>query len=206
MIIEVDEYKKFIAGYDPKKSADFHKESGKLADKHFIDCLKSRKYRRVIFMSGGTASGKTEFAFSYLNKKDQLVYDGTLKDFNGFEIKLQKIKRYGKNNPKIKVILVIPQDWIKAFGAFLKRERIMPPNVFFETQIKSKLAIAKILKETNIRVEIYVSDVKDGTDKLGYRRIKISPSRKSTAKRLIEIAKYLKDIAIENGFEISVNI
>lgn len=123
MIIEVDGYKNKIVGYDPKKSEDFHQKSGKLADRDFVNCLKSRKYKRIIFMAGGTASGKTEFAHSYLVKKDQLVYSGTLKDFNGFKIKLQKIKRYDKNNSSVKVILIIPRDWIKAFEAFLKREK-----------------------------------------------------------------------------------
>jgi hypothetical protein len=206
MIIEVDEYKAKIPGYDPKKSEDFHIESAQLANKDFIDQLKSQKYKRIILMAGGTASGKTEFAFSYLNKKDQLVYDGTLKDFNGFNVKSQKVQRYSKNDPKIKIVLVIPQDWIKAFEAFLKRDRVMRPQVFFETQIKSKLTVAKILMETKTRVEIYVSDVKEGTDKLGYRRIKMSLGRKATAKRLIDIAKYLNDIAKQNGFEIDINV
>lgn len=48
-------------------------------------------------MAGGTASGKTEFASSYLIHKDQLVYDGTLKSFDGFKIKLERIERYDKN-------------------------------------------------------------------------------------------------------------
>lgn len=91
MIIEVDEYKKRVLGYNPEKSEDFHRESARLADKDFVDCLRSRKYKRIIFMAGGTASGKSEFAYSYLTKKDQLVYDGTLKDFDGFKIKLKKL-------------------------------------------------------------------------------------------------------------------
>ncbi len=66
MIIEVDEYKKKISGYDPKKSELFHSQSAKLADKDFILALKSKKYKRIIFMAGGTASGKTEYAVSYL--------------------------------------------------------------------------------------------------------------------------------------------
>jgi len=203
MIIEVDEYKNLVPGYNPKKSEDFHVDSARLADKHFTDCLKSGKYKKVVLMAGGTASGKTEFAFSYLDKKDQVVYDGTLKGFEGFKIKLQRIERHSKNKPKIKVVLIIPQDWTKAFGAFMKRDRIMRPIVFFETQIKSKITVAKILNETKTKVEIYVSDVKDDTNKLSYRKIKMVKGRKNTAKSLLEVAKYMQKIALENGFEIS---
>lgn len=205
MIIEVDEYKNKISGYTPEKSESFHLESAKLADKDFVDCLKSRKYKRVIFMSGGTASGKTEFAHSYLTKKDQLVYDGTLKDFGGFNIKLQKIERYDKNDSRIKVVLIIPKDWVKAFEAFLKRERKMRPVTFFDTHIRSKLAVARILNETRTRIEIYVSEVKDGTDKLSYIRLNMSKGRKSMAKNLVEVARYMHKIASENGIEINID-
>lgn len=205
MIIEVDEYKKKVLGYNPEKSEDFHRESARLADKDFVDCLRSQKYKRIIFMAGGTASGKSEFAHSYLAKKDQLVYDGTLKDFNGFKIKLQKIERYDKNDSRVKVVLIIPKDWVKAFGAFLKRERKMRPVTFFDTHIRSKLAVARILKETKTRVEIYVSDVKDDTDKLKYIRLKVLKGRKSMAKSLIATAQHMHKIASENGIEINAD-
>ena len=202
MIIEVDEYKKKVEGYDANRSEDFHFESAKLADKDFIDCLKSKKYRRIIFMAGGTASGKTEFASSYLTNKDQLVYDGTLKDFSGFKIKLQKIERYDKNTSKVKVVLIIPLDWVQSFEAFLKRERKMKNITFFETQIRSKLSVAKILRDTKVRVEIYVSRYEEGKDRLGFIKIK-GIDRKKKAHQLEMIAVSMKNIAVENGFEIS---
>ncbi len=205
MLIEVDEYKKKIPEYNPDKSELFHRESARLADKDFTQYLKSQKYRQVILMAGGTASGKTEFAVSYLTKKDQLVYDGTLKDFTGFEIKQQRAERYGRPDQKIKVILIIPKDWIKAFEAFLKRERKMKPEVFFDTHIKSRLTVAKILRDTKTKVEIYVSDVKDGTDKLDYIKFDVSKARKSIAKNLIELAEQLQSIASENGIEINTH-
>lgn len=205
MIIEVDKYKNKVSGYTPERSEDFHRESAKLADKDFIDCLRSQKYKRIIFMSGGTASGKTEFAHSYLNKKDQLVYDGTLKDFDGFKIKLQKIKRYDKNNTRVKVVLIIPKDWVRAFEAFLKRERKMRPVTFFDTHTRSKLTVARILNETKTRVEIYVSEVKDGTDRLSYLRLAMPKGRKRMANDLVAVARQMHEIARINSFEINVN-
>lgn len=204
MIIEVDEYKKKVPGYKPEKSEDFHRESARLADKDFVTCLRSQKYKRIIFMAGGAASGKSEFAHSYLTQKDQLVYDGTLKDFDGFKIKLQKIERYDKNNSRVKVVLIIPKDWVKAFEAFLKRERKMKNVTFFDTHIRSRIAVARILNETKARVEIYVSEVKDGTDKLSYIRLNASQGRKLMSKNLVATARYMHEIATENSIEVNV--
>ena len=202
MIIEVDEYKKKVVGYDANKSEEFHLESAKLADKDFTNCLKSKKYRRIIFMAGGTASGKSEFASSYLIHKDQLVYDGTLKSFDGFKIKLERIERYDKNNSKIKVVLILPADWVKAFQVFLKRERKMKSEIFFETHVKSKLTVARVLRETKIRVEIYVSSYEEGKDKLGFMRIKII-NRVKTSVALQKTAEVMEKNAQYNGFDIN---
>lgn len=202
MIIEVDEYKKQVVGYDANKSEEFHFESAKLADKDFTNCLKSKKYARIIFMAGGTASGKTEFASSYLIYKDQLVYDGTLKSFDGFNIKLERIERYDKNNSKIKVVLILPVDWVKAFQVFLKRERKMKNETFFETHIKSKLTVARILRETKIRVEIYISNYEEGKDKLGFTRVRII-DRVKTSVALQKTAEVMEKNALHNGFDIN---
>lgn len=118
MIIEVDKYKENIPGYKPSESELFHIQSAKLADKAFEDALKTRKYKQIIFMAGGTASGKTEFARYYLTKQSQLVYDGTFKNTNGFEIKCKKIKKILENHYTIKIVLIIPENWKEAFSVF----------------------------------------------------------------------------------------
>lgn len=206
MIIEVDEYKKKIPGYNPEKSELVHSESAKLANKDFDIALKSQKYKRIIFMAGGTASGKTEFAFSYLNKKDQLVYDGTLKTFDGFQVKLKNIQRYTKNNPKIKVVLILPEDITKSFAAFLKRDRKMENVTFFNTHILSKISISKILINSNIRVEIYISRVLSGSNKLDFIRLPIGKiGRKKLANSLILIAEILHRKADDLGLDLEIN-
>jgi adenosyl cobinamide kinase/adenosyl cobinamide phosphate guanylyltransferase len=205
MIIEVDKYKDVVDGYDASRSEDFHIQSAKLADGEFKKCLQSKKYKRIIFMAGGTASGKTEYSTSFLTHKDQLVYDGTLKEFDGFKIKLQKIQKYDKNKSKVKVVLIIPFDWVVAFEAFLKRERKMKMYTFFDTQINSKLTVAKILKDTKYRVEIYVSKYDEKNEKLSYIRIK-NIKRTTKSKLLIDLANSMKRIAEENGFDIKTKI
>ena len=203
MIIEVDEYKNKLENYDPKRSEEFHVESAKLADIDFIKQLKTQKYKRIIFMAGGTASGKTEFAYTYLLKnKHDLVYDGTLKNYEGFKVKLDKINRYSKNNPSIKIILIMPQDINLSFGAFLKRERIMNNSTFFKTQINSKITIAKILDNTKFRVDVYVSSVEENKNKLNFSKLSSKMSRKIRSGFLMRLAKILEGLAVNNNIEL----
>lgn len=203
MIIEVDEYKKKIVNYDPKRSEDFHKESANMADEFFTNELKSKKYRNVILMAGGTASGKTEYATEYIINKKTLVYDGTLKDFKGYAIKLQRIKRHAKITKNIKIILIIPINIKKSFSAFLGRERKMNNKIFFETQIKSKLTIAKILREENTKVEIFFSDHEEGKTKLKYIRFNMKSGRKNAADFMEKLAGLYKEIAVNIGFDMN---
>ena len=206
MIIEVDEYKKKVPGYDPERSEDVHRESAKLADKDFIEQLKSGKYSEIIFMAGGAASGKTEFSSSYLTNDDQLVYDGTLKNFDGFQIKLRHIKKYAKSNPMRKVVLIMPSDWKSAFEIFLNRERKMTPPTFFDTHIRSKLAVARVLRETDISVEIQISDVTEGSHQLKFEKLDFSgEQRNSVAEDLIVAAKDLHQEAFERGLDIIID-
>jgi hypothetical protein len=199
MIIEVDEYKKKVENYDANNSELVHSESGKLADAEFKKCLQSRKYKRIIFMAGGTASGKTEFAYSYLNKKDQLVYDGTFK--NGFKQKTDKIKKYDKNKSAIKIVLIVPYNWQSALETFLSRKRKMSKDVFFSTHVKSLESVSKVLLETKYRVEIFASHLDLRPDNLKYRRLKIK-TRKEKFTILIKLSEIMRGIARHNGFAI----
>lgn len=205
MLIEVDEYKKKVLNYDSEQSELSHRESARLADKDFIEQLKTRKYSEVIFMAGGAASGKTEFCFSYLMNDYQLVYDGTLKNFDGFKIKLSNIKRYAKNKPVVKVILIMPQDWIRAFEAFLKRERKMPSFAFFDTHIRSKFAVAQVLKETDLEVEIFISVPGDRSEKLDYIPLDVKKNRDLMRQNLIATGRQLHEVAKSGGLNIEIN-
>ena len=142
-------------------------------------------------MAGGTASGKTEFATSYLTHKDQLIYDGTLKNFEGFQIKYKNIMKYTKGKAKVKVILVMPVSFEDSFKIFLNRKRKMKVETFFDTQIRSRKTVARILLETNVRVDIYSSSYNARKDKLEYLKVN-KPSRKSKAKILLYISDQYK--------------
>lgn len=209
MIIEVDEYKKQIPGYDPEKSEEFHSESGKLADKDFEKQVRSGNYHEIIFMAGGTASGKSEFAQTYLTEPDVLVYDGTLKNLSGFEIKVRNIIRYAPVDTIIRVILILPQDLEKSFSAFLTRERKMENKTFFETHIKSKINVAKLLekrefKNRQIYCDVYVSFTVNNESDLEFEKIKYS-DHNQLIQGLYILAKEYENKAQELGIDLDIN-
>lgn len=205
MIIEVDEYKTKVAGYDPEKSEDFHVESAQMANVDFVKELKTHKYNKVIFMAGGTSSGKTEFCRTYIKDKKALVYDGTLKKIDNLKVKLQKIERYAKEIKNVKVILIIPKDINASYAAFLKRERKMSSAVFFETQILSKVVVANILKNyRNVKVEVKVS-VYEPSGKLNYVRVSLKRGRKQMAGALEDLANKVNNLATLKGFDVTGN-
>ena len=115
IIISADELKKELPNYSPEKSEEFHHESAKRADKLFDQALKNKEYKDVILLSGGTASGKTEFLSTQLVQKDCIILDATLATINGAEIKIKKIIRAGKIPT---IYAVIPDDLKRAFIAF----------------------------------------------------------------------------------------
>lgn len=79
----------------------------------------------------------------------------------------------------------------------------MKNETFFETHIKSKLTVARVLRETKIRVEMYVSNYEEGKDKLGFTRIKII-DRIKTSIALQKTAEAMKKNAKHNGFDINL--
>lgn len=68
LVISADEIKKELPDYSPEKAESFHRESARLADKNFEIALKESTFKEVILLCGGTASGKTEFLVTQLNR------------------------------------------------------------------------------------------------------------------------------------------
>lgn len=143
-IISADDIKKSLPGYDPDHSDILHRESAKLADKKFQNALKNRQEDTVILMSGGAASGKTEYVATYLKRRKAIILDGTLPTFEGAKIKIRKAQ---KANKKIEIHAVLPKDFLTAFIAFLNRDRKFPPEHFYRTHSESRKTLLKIAKE-----------------------------------------------------------
>jgi len=151
-IISADDIKKGLPGYDPEHSDVLHRESARLADKDFEKALKTRQEKKVILMSGGTASGKTEYVSAFLAKKNVIVFDGTLPTLEGAKIKIKKAMKCGK---KVEIHGVMPDDLLIAFIAFLNRDRKFPPEHFFRTHStcrKTLLEIARDMPDLTIRI------------------------------------------------------
>ncbi len=151
-IISADEIKKTLHGYDPEHSDVLHRESARLADKKYEDALKKRKEKTVILMSGGTASGKTEYISAFLKERKTIIFDGTMPTLEGAKIKINKALRCGK---RVEIHAVLPTSLETAFIAFLNRDRKFPPEHFFRTHSSSRktlLAISKNFAEVPVKI------------------------------------------------------
>jgi len=145
IIISADEIKKTLPGYDPKRSGDFHTKSARMADTRYEKVLKENKsIKKVILLSGGSASGKTEYLSGYLSDENAIIVDGTLSTLEGFKVKHSKATQ---KNKKVYVHSVIPDDLKRAFIAFLARERKYNEKYFFETHSNSRAALLQIAKK-----------------------------------------------------------
>src|SRR3989338_9038422 len=100
ILISADDIKKELPGYSPQRSEEFHSASARLADTKFYEAIKTSKFETVVLLSGGPASGKTEYFSEYLKDGDLIVLDCILPTENGAKIKIAKIK---KNKKKIEI-------------------------------------------------------------------------------------------------------
>lgn len=157
LIISADDLKKTIPDYNPEKSHLVHRQSAKLADKAYEDALKASDYKQVILLSGGAASGKTEFMSEYLADKPYIILDGTLPTFEGAKIKIKAAFRHGK---KVKIIGVWPADLWIAFVTFLQRERKFPDEHFYRTHSQSRKTLLELaLSDLDIEIALYENDL-----------------------------------------------
>lgn len=162
IIISADEIKKELPDYSPDKAEEFHHESATKADKLFTKALKESSYKDVILLSGGTASGKTEFLATQLSSRDSIVMDATLSTELGAKNKVRQIIK-AKKVPII--YTVIPDDLRRAFIAFLSRDRKFSDEHFYKTHSGSRKTLLWIaINYPNIKINIvessYTSDVK----------------------------------------------
>lgn len=159
LVISADELKKTIPGYDPEQSHLVHTQSAKLADQKYDECIKTCKYEEVILLSGGAASGKTEFMSEYLLDGSYLVVDGTLPTFEGAKIKTRKARKHSK---KVKIVAVWPADLKFAFAAFLQRDRKFPDQHFYRTHSQSRNALLEIAcSSLEVDIELYENHYDD---------------------------------------------
>lgn len=152
ILISADEVKKTINKYQPSKAEKFHRRSAKEADKLFERELKQNKEKEVIFMCGGSASGKTEFFSKYLTDFKGIVFDGTLSTQIGAQIKIKKVQKVRK---KPIIYAVLPDDLKRAFIAFLERERKFSDQYFYKTHAgarKTLFWLAQNYPEIKLRI------------------------------------------------------
>lgn len=161
ILISIDDLKKSFPGYHPAKAENFHTAAVKIADKYFAQSLKKLQGKLVILMSGGSASGKTEFLSEYLDNFDGIIYDGTLSTIEGAKIKIRKIQTALK---KASVYAVFPDDLRRAFSAFLHRDRKFSDTHFYRTHSGSRKTLLWIAESfPDVEIKIYQSFYKNET-------------------------------------------
>ncbi|MCK5211758.1 hypothetical protein KAJ89_03580 [Candidatus Parcubacteria bacterium] len=155
MIISADIIKKQMKDYDPGNAEEYHRESARTADIEFKNALKVVKKKKVILMNGGSASGKTEFVSEYLNGYEGIIFDGTLPTPEGARVKIKKIARAHK---EAVVYSVIPDDLLRAFVAFLNRDRKFQDIHFYKTHSGSRKTLLWIAeKYPDLKLKIFES-------------------------------------------------
>lgn len=146
-IIDIDSYKEKIPGYNPNKAGDVHTESAKMADQEFRLAIteKPKKYKKVIFLCGGSATGKTEFIKNYFKNEPNstLIFDSTFSGEQGMKSKLSKVKN---KFDEVFVVLIQPADMISAFITFMSRNRKFHHNHFIKTHSGSRFVALKVLE------------------------------------------------------------
>lgn len=163
-IISADDLKKTIPGYDPNQSHFVHMQSAKLADALYAKTVKESDLRDVVLLSGGAASGKTEFMSEYLADRPYIIVDGTLPSLKGARIKTEKAQKRGK---KVIIVAVWPADLKVAFAAFLQRDRKFPDEHFYRTHAQSRKALLEIAT-SDLPVEIRLYENQFGSDGLTF--------------------------------------
>ncbi|OGY32334.1 MAG: hypothetical protein A3C02_04305 [Candidatus Andersenbacteria bacterium RIFCSPHIGHO2_02_FULL_45_11] len=155
LLISADDIKKELPGYSPDRAEEFHLESAKLADKRFDEYLKSSSCKEVVLMSGGPASGKTEFVTEYLMDQDVLIFDGILPTIEGAKIKLERIR---KSKKQVKIYAVWPYDLRQAYTAFLSRDRRYSDKHFYTKHASARKTLLWIASSyPDIEIKLFKS-------------------------------------------------
>ncbi len=158
-IISADEIKKTLPGFTPEHSEQFHRASAKIADHQYADTLKNGDEKGVILLSGGTASGKSEYVSVYLMNENAIIFDGTLPTFNGAKIKIEKATKAKK---LVEICAVLPSSLLVAFIAFLNRERQFPVEHFYHTHFSSRKTLLEIANSfPDVPIRVIISECKN---------------------------------------------
>jgi hypothetical protein len=159
IIISADELKRTIPGYAPERSHLVHAQSAKMADALYAKTIRESDLGTVVLLSGGTASGKTEFMSEYLVDEPCIILDGTLPSLEGARIKTRNAHKYGK---RVSIVAVWPADLKVAFAAFLQRDRKFPDEHFYRTHSQSRRTLLEIEQsDLDIDIKLYENKFED---------------------------------------------
>lgn len=173
-IISIDDFKETLPGYTPEHAERFHSSSAKLANQAFKSALAEPRYNEVILLSGGSASGKTEYLHTFLEDAEAIIFDSTLSTIEGARIKLLDSIKSGKT-PQIHA--VIPDDIKRAFIAFLNRDRRFSDEAFYRTHAGARSTLLWIAQEyPDIKIQLIESSYQN--DALKFKLVEFDSKQK----------------------------
>lgn len=192
--ISIDDWKTEIEGYTPEKAEEFHRESARLANKQFEEALKNEDITEVILLCGGSASGKTEFAETYLKTQNCIIFDSTLSTIEGARIKLRKIEKARK---KPIIVAVFPDDIGRSFDAFLGRKRQFGEEHFYRTHTGSRQTLLWIATEhPEATIKLYESAYREESDIIRFTDISFQDNARLIA--FFQSIQYTTDELIDS--------
>jgi len=175
-IIDIDDMKSRIVGYDPNKADLVQRQSALLADAEYDEALKSQPFDHVILLCGGSASGKSEFCSTALSSRDAIVFDSTLSSTLALKNKWERAK---KSHKTLEIIYIMPESIAKSYVTFLNRVRKFPTEHFVRTHAQSRVVVIEALQRpryANVEITIFISSVKSDNTMI-YRQIFENGSR-----------------------------
>uniref|UniRef100_A0A6M3J6S2 Putative helicase n=2 Tax=viral metagenome TaxID=1070528 RepID=A0A6M3J6S2_9ZZZZ len=162
LILDSDDVKKTLPGYDPNNPSLVHAESSKIIKEAFDTALADPYFETVTFLGGGTGSGKSEVLIKGIkNTPKKIIYDGTMAGMDGVMIRQKKAKKAGKEMDFRVVIAKIEEAW----KWNLARERSVEKNIFADKHFgfrKTLYEVARDNPDFNINVFENNEDIEKG--------------------------------------------
>lgn len=163
-IVSSDEFKHVLPGFDGSKSADYHEVSSALAKIKKEQLLSSGDMKPVIFMSGGSGSGKTSAIKNTEGfDKFSMVYDSNLNNYESAKKKIDEVLKTGRRV----LVTHVNRDPLVAFeegnvGRLIRAQgsgrRLVPIQAHLDTHKGASETVARLQKEYGNRIDFHFLD------------------------------------------------
>lgn len=174
-VVNTDEARKLFAdvGYNGINSASVHEASSQLAKDVYLRLLKERSEPDALIFAGGSGTGKTSVAKTYLGDQindASVILDGNLSSIKGANQRIQEAIDAGKTPRIVYVYREIDDAWVNGvIKRMLENEeeggRVVPLSVFMKNHKGSYETVKELLQRDDVSVEIIDNSLGLGNQK-----------------------------------------